>query len=60
MIVAGSKSNTSSIIIVPTAVFVVIVIGFCVYIKLRKPRQKHDGKYLKEYTFFITYIFITQ
>ncbi|KAG2688128.1 hypothetical protein I3760_09G079900, partial [Carya illinoinensis] len=40
---AGSKSNTSRtviIIVVPTVAFVVLIISICVYLRLRRPREK--------------------
>jgi heme/copper-type cytochrome/quinol oxidase subunit 2 len=57
MIFAGSERNASrstiTIIIVPTAIFVMLVISFCVYFKVRRrpSKEKLEGK--QEFGFVI-------
>ncbi|KAG6695126.1 hypothetical protein I3842_09G080600 [Carya illinoinensis] len=48
---AGSKSNTSRtviIIVVPTVAFVVLIISVCVYLRVRRPREKVESHYVDE------------
>jgi hypothetical protein len=49
-----STSRTVIIIVVPTVAFVVLIVSFCIYLRVRKPRDKAEGK--RKIGFVICYL----